>query len=158
MTFLARRHLVRAVSLGVAMGAASPALADEVLDITITVANSCAVTGDPIPFDTYYSGQSQALTAQGALQYTGCPVGTKIVLGDGQYGANNARNFNANGQLLPYQLYQDAAYSQAWTSAGYELPQDALLVGSIPVYARVVGGLTPPAGNYTDSVQINVTF
>ena len=158
MTVLSRNHLFAAAALGAAALVAAPAVAQELLDIKVKVANSCAVTGQAIDFGTYYRGQSADLPAEGALNLVGCPAGTIIVLGDGQFGGNGSRQLSAGGNFLPYRLYKDPAFSDEWQSAGLTLAED-VMNGSIPVYGVIAGGEDVSADeDYIDSVQINVTF
>ena len=157
MTALSRKLLVATISLAAILQVA-PAAGQEALDIKVKVANSCTVTGQAIDFGTYYRGQSAALTAEGALNLLGCPAGTRIVLGDGEWGNNGSRQLAAGGEFLPYGLYKDPNFSDEWQSAGLTLTED-VMNGSIPVYGRIPPGENASANeDYMDSVQIIVTF
>lgn len=63
-------------------------------------------------------------------------------------------------QAVTYGLYKDAARSQPWGSAGTQLVtgSGAGAAQNLPVYGRVLPQSTPPAGSYTDTVVVTVTY
>jgi spore coat protein U-like protein len=82
-------------------------------------------------------------------------------LDGGQNSASGTRNLKRTSgtQMLAYQLYRDAAYSQALgigqsVAVSYSDPTAIKL----PVYGRVQLTGTQPAGTYTDVVQVTVTW
>jgi len=82
-------------------------------------------------------------------------------LDGGQNNASGTRNLKRTGgtQVLAYQLYRDAAYSQAFgigqsVAVSYTDPTSIKL----PVYGRTQLTGTLPAGTYTDVVQVTVTW
>lgn len=88
-------------------------------------------------------------------------VALSMSVDGGQNSASGTRNLKRTGgtQVLAYQLYRDAAYSQSLgigqsVAVGYTDPTAIKL----PVYGRVQLTGTMPAGTYTDVVQVTVTW
>ncbi|PWC22955.1 spore coat protein U [Brenneria roseae subsp. roseae] len=82
----------------------------------------------------------------------------------GLHGGNSTQRYvmnTAGTHLLPYQLYRDAARTQVWGTDA-----SALNISSFPsatqtytVYARYFGASPyPPAGQYTDSITVSLTY
>jgi spore coat protein U-like protein len=57
-------------------------------------------------------------------------------------------------------LYKDAARTQLWeSSAGEQVTgSGAGTVQNLPVYGRIPPQATPPAGTYSDTVVVTVTY
>jgi len=71
------------------------------------------------------------------------------------------RMTSGSGATVTYELFRDAARSQIW---GNTVGTDTLAgtgtgaVQTLTVYGRVPAQATPAAGNYTDTVQVTVTY
>lgn len=79
----------------------------------------------------------------------------------GSYTATTRRMVSA-GRYVVYGLYQDAARSKPWgtnTGSGETLSGTGTgLTQSHTVYGRVAPQSAPPAGTYTDTVVVTVTY
>ena len=159
MTALSRHHLAAALALGAAALVAAPAVAQQgTLTLNATVANACSVNSPTMNFGTYYSGQSNDLPGQVDLEYTGCPAGTTIKLTGGENGNLNQRLLfsGQNSQSLTYSLFSDSSRQIAWSNDGVVVPEEG--DGILTVYAHIDRGQTKTAGNYADSVTIEMVF
>ncbi|WP_264651437.1 spore coat U domain-containing protein [Candidatus Symbiopectobacterium sp. NZEC151] len=167
-------------SLAVLLSLANPVSAVTVngsFDVTATLQNGClfGVNSSSSSNMGTLSFGSQSATAtnvdvvssagSGSIVVTCTPgASVSIALDYGANGGSSAQRYlkNSTGtRTLPYQLYRDAARSQVWGTGTL-----ALTVSSFPsttqtytVYARYFGATPlPAAGQYTDSVTINVTY
>ncbi|MDX5629272.1 MULTISPECIES: spore coat U domain-containing protein [unclassified Brenneria] len=101
----------------------------------------------------------------GSIVVTCTPgIAVSIELDYGLHGGDGERRYvmNTTGSaLLPYQLYRDAARTQVWGSDDL-----AMSISSFPattqtytVYARYFGASSlPPAGEYTDSITVSLSY
>jgi spore coat protein U-like protein len=123
----------------------------------------CAVTASDLDFGAYNSGGAQLLGTT-VLQST-CTPGTtyNVALNKGTTsgGTINQRKMASGSNTLNYQLYSDAAHSAIWgetvgtdtvVGSGTGLAQNHTVYGSIPA-AQLV-----PAGNYTDTITVTVSY
>ncbi|AMJ55756.1 MULTISPECIES: spore coat U domain-containing protein [Stenotrophomonas] len=152
-------------------GAAHAATDTTQFQVKITITESCdvhTVNASDIDFGTHVrSTGATPIDNQGALQLN-CSRGTpyQIALDPGlnasspTAAADNRRMTNADGGLVPYGLYRDAARTQFWgrvlgtnTVAGTGTAAQQ----SIPVYGRVAS-TDVPAGVYLDTVTATVTY
>lgn len=91
-----------------------------------------------------------------------CTHGTDYDIGldEGQHYAGGTRRMaDGNGNYVDYQLYQQASHATVWdkdnnTKAGSGNGQPE----NITVHGQVPAQTTPPAGQYQDIIQINVTY
>ncbi|MFN2461674.1 MAG: spore coat U domain-containing protein [Candidatus Velthaea sp.] len=106
-----------------------------------------------------------ASTATGSITVT-CTTGTpvsSITLDNGSNFASSSRNLKAGGAaVIAYGLYSDAGYSTAWGS-GVNFPAAATYTATASaavfnVYGKAPAGPTVPAGSYSDSVGVTVTY
>ena len=142
------------------------------MPVTATVEASCTVSATGVSFGSY-SGTS--VSANGSVTVT-CPGGIayKTSLNAGQHftgSASGARAMGSDaGNALTYFLYQDAAHATQWgdndvantyppgaslAGAGTGVAQTLTVFGAVPAST---GSLTPPAGSYSDTVTVTVTF
>jgi spore coat protein U-like protein len=142
------------------------------LTVTATVNSSCALTssgaasfGAYDPVNTNVSPSNPVvLTTSFQLQ---CTNGAKptILLGQGYYASPNSsdsspiRNMSdGKGDLLNYQLYTSADRTTIWDNATGVTQTATGLVQTLYVYGSVPGGQNVPAGNYSDTVVITVSY
>jgi spore coat protein U-like protein len=164
---------IRSIALGgiaIAALAATPAYAATAtssLSSSATVTSNCDVSTTAVAFGSVNVISGANVDATGGLSVT-CTSGTawsaSADAGAGT-GATMAVRKMANGaNLLNYALYTDSARSNVWGNAA-----DASTVkingtgtGSAQastIYARVPSGQTSlPAGSYSDSVTVTVTY
>ncbi|MCG8708091.1 spore coat protein U domain-containing protein [Brenneria sp. 4F2] len=107
-----------------------------------------------------------ASTVGGGSVVVTCTPGitVSIALDYGLHGGSSSQRYlmsTSGSRLLPYQLYRDSARTLVWGTG--EL---AMSIGAFPattqtytVYARYFGASPlPPAGEYTDSVTVSLTY
>jgi len=89
------------------------------------------------------------------------PDGYQISISDGLYAQGSDRHMRhaSNGDLIRYELYQDASRTQRWGSSAAERWSGPANSGQAhTVYARAFGGQNPSAGTYTDTVVVTVHY
>lgn len=95
-----------------------------------------------------------------------CTPGTSvtIALDYGVNGGSSTQRYvknTAGTRTLPYQLYHDAARTQVWGTGSLALSIAAFpsATQTYTVYARYFGATPlPPAGQYTDSITVSLTY
>jgi spore coat protein U-like protein len=130
------------------------------LAVTATVLTGCALTGGTLNFGQYISGQPTDLDITGTIGYANCS-GTLTFTLDGGGSANiNARQMSSGSNRLNYQIFRTPTRNAIWGTGGNA--NVVTLVGTqtatVGVYGRIPGGQTVPAGTYTDTVNITLTF
>lgn len=135
-------------------------------DVTLTIAGVCAI--DTVaPTGVAFGTQPSTATnvdAAGQLNVNCTPgIGYTIALNAGQNdggGGVASRAMAGDDDLVPYQLYQDAARSVVW---GETVGADTLAgsgtgdVQEIPVYGRVPSA-NFQAGSYLDTITATITY
>lgn len=131
-----------------------------------SVPNTCTLTPKPVP-DLNFGNVAGLITANVdrttsiGLQCTGRTPW--------QIGLNNGLNANgtvrrmrsAAGQFVTYEIYRDAARNQRW---GNTLNTDTLsgtgtgLSQSLTAHGRVAPQAAVPAGSYSDTITVTVTY
>lgn len=164
----AARLLSAGLCLVVAPG--TPAVTSSTFQVTAQIVAGCLVVGGVTAYGVLDFGTSSALstatlsTSLGGTTVTfQCTPGVALnmSLDGGQNSASGSRNLKRSGgtQLLAYQLYRDAAFSQSLgigssVAVSYSDPTAIKL----PVYGRTTLTGTLPAGTYTDVVQVTVSW
>ena len=166
-----RRGLSACLAGGALLLAAPlPAATTSTFQVTAQIVAGCLVVGGVTQYGTLNYGTQSALstgilsTSLGGTTVTfQCTPGVALSmsLDGGQNSASGTRNLKRTGgtQLLAYQLYRDAAYTQA-LGIGQSVTlsySDATAI-KLPVYGRTQLPGTLPAGTYTDAVQVTVTW
>lgn len=156
-----------------ALAAVSPMPLDAALSSTFlvnaTIQPGCLVVGGVTNYGALNFGSFSALastTANTALSGTTvtlqCTPGVTLTMAiNGGQNNNGSRNLKrgTGTNLLAYQLFSDAGYSQALginqtVNVAYSDPTAIKL----PVYARAQLAGNLPAGSYTDVLQVTLTF
>ncbi|MEZ5826231.1 MAG: spore coat U domain-containing protein [Geminicoccaceae bacterium] len=130
------------------------------LTVSATVASSCSLNSATLDFGTYSSGQSANLDSAGTIGFDNCEGNLTFELDGGQSGAVQSRTMASGGNTLTYQLFRDSNRTNIFGTGSNAL-QQLLLVpqsGTVPVYGRIPQGQAVPAGTYTDTVNITLTF
>lgn len=164
---------MRKIAFGFAAVAAvlaSPAFAataTNTMPVSVDVINSCTVAATPMAFGapTAIGGANIDTTSTITLACTNGAT-YDVALDNGLNSASGQRymsNGAATPTKIPYNVYKDAARSQAWGSttgtntaagtAGVSGLVSLVAYGRIPASATSVG-----AGSYTDTVTVTVTF
>ncbi|MGE3141999.1 MAG: spore coat U domain-containing protein [Hyphomonadaceae bacterium] len=132
--------------------------------VNATVIASCAVSANDLQFGNYNPVADSDLDAATTLSVA-CTNGTpfQIALGlGGGTGASTAARYMTNGaNTLAYTLYQDASRSTLWgETAGVDTKAGTGTGAavSIDVYGRAPMHQTAPAGAYSDTIVVTVTY
>ena len=131
------------------------------LAVSAVVQGSCGLTGGTLNFGTYTSGQTNNLDVEGQLAFANCPTGNLVFELDGGASGNvNARKMTSGGNNLTYQIYRNAGRSTVFGAGTNAYTEIRLIAGggTIPVYGRIPGSQSVPAGNYADNVNVTLTF
>ena len=132
----------------------------DVLTVTATVISACSLSGGSLTFGSYTSGQTSNADVDGTINYVNCSGTLTFALDGGTSGNINARQMSNGASRLNYQIYRDPTRSSIWGIGANAQTQILLETrnGSITVYGRIPGGQVVPAGTYTDTVNITLTF
>jgi spore coat protein U-like protein len=158
----------------VGSAAAGPTPQSGSLSVTATVSGSCIVLGpNALAFNAYDpvdTNFTTALTAQGTISVR-CTRGTlaHVQLSQGGAPATGStcgaplRQMSGTGtERLAYSLYRDSGRTQTWgCTAGTEQQFTSTasnVATSLDVYGRIPAGQDVAAGNYADTVTVDVTF
>lgn len=154
---MSRSHLV-GVSLALAFWACStPAHAEP----------GCSLDSLTGPAFGFYDPLSfQPTTTLGSINLCCTEMGSSSVLlelSTGHSGDATERSMVSGGNELVYNLFLDAAYAQVWGdgsngTARYEVAQPADGCTSLPVYGRMPARQPVPAGAYSDTLTVTLTF
>lgn len=136
--------------------------------VTATVINSCLVSANSLAFPTYDPTTTAATTGSSTLNVT-CTLGAPYTVAlsngsgtgaDATAGASGRKMTGSGATLLGYNLYQDAGFSQAWGTSGafLESGTGTGAVAALTVYGRVPASQLVTAGNYTDTINVTVSF
>lgn len=164
--------LRRTATIGVlaTAGLASPAFAQqdtENLAVSATVSENCVVATSPVAFGSVDVTLNANSDSTGGISVT-CTSGTAWTAtaddGAAPAGTLAVRQMASGINLLNYALYTDSARTSVWgdgvggttgtiTGTGTGTADEHI------VYARVPSGqTTAPAGSYTDTVVVTVTY
>lgn len=144
---------------------AAQAATTDTFDVKITITNECNISTAPTDID-FGSNSSQAaadITATGTFEVN-CTPNASYTLGldGGEAGDVNARMMSSGSETIAYQLYQDAGYTTPWGLAGSDRLGGTGTGSPVThtIYGRVAHGanINVPAGNYDDTVTLDVTF
>lgn len=124
--------------------------------VSATVQANCLVTADDLNFGSRGVLQT-AVTAVGEIRAR-CTPGTSYAVSLNENPADPDRREmrSSSGRAVIYSLFRNAQHSQPWRSTS---PRIATGTNEIfPVYGRVLPQPTPPAGRYSDTVIVTVTY
>jgi spore coat protein U-like protein len=134
------------------------------MDVKITIQNACDVTTvAPTTLDFGTQGPLTAAVDNTSTITVTCTSGADYNVGlDGGSAADVTARVMKNGtDSVAYQLYSDSGHSTVWgntigtdtvTSTGTGTQQTFTVYGEVPAQT------TPPAGTYTDTVAVTVTY
>lgn len=148
-----------------APGLALAATTTTTFNVTATVIDVCAVSAGNLSFGTYSPIAGSALDGTSTITVT-CSLGTAYNLrldgGTNGSGVSARQMLRASGtELMNYSLYRDPARTNNWgqtdntdtvSATGTGLNQDHTVYGRIPASENV------PAGSYSDTVTVTVSY
>ena len=128
--------------------------------------NTCTISATSVSFGTYDVFSTTDLTSTGSVTFNCHPKGPgiRVWLSKGLNAPTNApRKMASGGNLLNYDLCQDANCSTRWGDSTYPTeygPVDAPNNKDVTltVYGRIPAGQDVPAGTYTDRVTVTIDF
>jgi spore coat protein U-like protein len=158
-----------AATASVLLSAIAPAQAQAststaTIAVSASVLSSCGVTALPLAFGTYSPTQATNTTASTTIAVTctnGTPYNIGMGLGSGSGATVSARKMTAGSNTLTYNLYQDSGYSTQWgTTIGTntQTGTGSGLAQTITVYGSITALQSVPAGSYTDSITVTLTY
>lgn len=130
------------------------------MTVTATVLSSCALTGASLNFGEYVSGRTTNLDVDGQITYSNCSGRLTFELNGGQSGNVNARAMRNGANSLNYQLFRNPTRTAIFGTGTNAQSVDQLIPGNgqVIVYGRIPSGQSVPAGTYTDTVTVTLTF
>jgi spore coat protein U-like protein len=147
-----------------ALAGAQDQAAAATLEVTATVPNACAVESGSLDFGTYQAGpQAPSVRGSGGfnVQCT-LPASVEIKLdgglNDGAGGNSRAMKGPGNNNYLNYSLFEGSRFSMPWDPGVGMLYTVDSGANEIVVNGVVDGGQTVQGGDYSDTVQIIMTF
>jgi spore coat protein U-like protein len=148
---------------------ATPALADSKqtsLGVSATVNANCTVSANAVGFGDVDTLSASAVNGSGSVVVT-CTNGTGWTaaadIGAGSGATFATRRMTVSGNTLNYTLYRDSGRTQVWgDGTGSTFTVAGTGSGSaqtITVYGQIPGGQSSaPAGLYTDTVGVTITY
>ncbi len=130
------------------------------LAVSATVLSGCSLVSGTLNFGDYIAGQTGDLDVEGEIQFANCSGTIVFELDGGGSGNVNARQMASGSDRLDYQIFRTPTRNANWGQGGDALSVELFTPqsGSVSVYGRIPGGQSVPAGNYTDTVNITLTF
>ena len=145
---------------------ASAGTATAPLNVSATVTANCTITTTPLAFGNVNTLSGSNVDGTGGLSIS-CTNGTAWAasagVGAGSGATYGSRRMTAGTDLLDYNIYTDSGRTTVWgdDSGATDLigGTGTGLAQSVTVYGRVgLGQTSVPAGNYTDTVSVTVTY
>lgn len=146
------------------------------IGVALTVTSACVVNGAtqyqsnlgsigdinfPDQPGIFGDVDGQLVGSLGTMQVLCSPgVAPQLTIGAGANDAAGRRQMVSNGNLVGYRLFRDAQRtSELAIGASIALGTATSTPFSVPIYARVSNaGAALPAGRYTDTVQVTLTW
>lgn len=148
--------------------------------VTHSHADTCSVASSLLAFGTYSSpngvlkdsATTIAVTClgQGLLGLLTCPVAYSVSLSTGNAGGYSPRRLNSGANTLQYNIYTNVGRTTVWgngTGGSSSVPGSASSAGLLAcqqtttnhtVYGRIPALQNVPAGGYSDTIIVTVTY
>jgi len=144
------------------MQTAFASTATNTISVSATVVNTCTVNTTTLTFGSYTGA---LLATSGGITLT-CTSGTAETIGldagaNGAHAVGTTRAMANGGSYLSYEIYQDSGHTTVWGSSGLaaETATGTGTQQTLQAYGKIPAGeLTAPAGSYTDTVNVTVTY
>jgi spore coat protein U-like protein len=156
---------------GAALGLATPEAAlagtqSTTMGVSATVTANCSVSTSAVGFGSINPLAGSSFDATGSVTVTcttGAPWTVAADAGGGSGATLTTRRMTANGNTLNYALYTDSGRITIWgDGSGATARLSGTGTGSaqsLTVYGRVPSGQgSVPAGGYSDTVNVTVTY
>lgn len=165
MNFQTASRLVGLLALAALGKAALAATATTTFDVTATVADTCSISASNLAFGAYDPGAGD-LNGTTTIVAT-CTEDTtyNIGLDTGDNGASATTTTRAMDDsltnYLDYELYQDSSRTTVWgETVGTDTVSQTSAGGdeSHTVYGQIPGSQFVPAGSYSDTINVTITY
>lgn len=145
-------------------GGAHAATDTDTMTVTATVISSCSVTADDLALGDYDPVDASPLAAATTIDVI-CTNGTDFSIGlDEGAGAGASvatRKMTSGADTLNYSLYRDASHTDLWgETEGVDTVDDTGTgaVQTFDVYGLIPAAQSAPAGAYSDTINVTVTY
>lgn len=147
--------------------------AQDISEISIQIVQGCVLDNGSggNAFGTVSFGEHSSLLngvntistpANGSIGLRCSPnLSFRVELGNGQNGSGSNRQLlnSLTNELIPYQLFQDAARSLVWDSTNAVTGTASGQQQWLPIYGAISPqASTPSAGQYRDSIEVLLVF
>lgn len=136
----------------------------DTIAVSATVISSCNVDASDLPFGDYDPVSAGPLDAATTVDVT-CTSGTSYVValdeGLGAGATVAVRRMTGGADVLQYSLYRNAGRTNVWgETAGIDTVAGTGtgLAQTLNVYGRAPANQTAPAGSFSDTVTVTVTY
>ncbi|MFJ3486432.1 spore coat U domain-containing protein [Pseudomonas sp. NPDC090202] len=178
MQAVVSRLAVTALALGLVGGAQAATTVTGQITSSLILTSACLVNGSAatsgLNFGTLNFGTTgslfttatgQVLAGGGGAMSIQCSAGSTPVLKvragahDGQIAGGSRALADASSNFVPYDLYTDAGFSTLLPIDGtVALGASTGAAQTVNLYGRAVGRPGLPAGTYTDTIAVELTF
>ena len=178
MNGLISRVLLALTTLAWVSGAQAATTVTGQISASLILINSCLVNGvggttglnfGALNFGTantlYTEADGQVLGGGGAPLSIHCSAGTSPVLpitsgaNDGKSTGGTRALADGAGHFAPYDIYTDAAHTQILANNGtINLAASTGVAQTVSIYGKSPGKVGLPAGTYTDTIAVTLTF
>ena len=143
------------------------------LPLSAQAVANCSVTASGVVFGNYIYSNPTATDATGNVAVSCSILGLlsllvsyDIRLSTGASNSFATRKMASGANLLNYNLYTTAGLSSVWGdgTSGSSIISDGYLLGLLttarnyPIYGRIPAGQNVPAGVYSDTIIVTVTY
>jgi spore coat protein U domain-containing protein, fimbrial subunit CupE1/2/3/6 len=158
------KHLGAALVLTFALATAPASRAATVtatMPVSAVVVASCAVQADPLDFGNYSGLKLAQQTTLSVVCSRDTAYNVGLNAGTGTGATTTTRVMTGGTGTLDYQLFQNAAHTTNW---GNTVGNDTVegrgsgLEQTLTVYGQIPSGQFPPAGSYSDTITVTVTY
>jgi spore coat protein U-like protein len=178
MQYVTSRLVISALGLALMTGANAATTITGQVTSTLVLTSSCQVNGttasNGATFGTLNFGTANSLFGQADAQVLGggggamsilCSSGTSPVIKvragshDGAASGGTRALADGAGHFVPYDLYTDAGHSNLLAIDGtVSLATSTGTAQAVNIYGRATGVAGLPAGTYTDTIAVELTF
>jgi spore coat protein U-like protein len=150
------------------------AVAQQAIPVSTTVSESCVISSTPLNFGPYDpTANNNRLRAQSLItvKCTNGGASKRVALGEGKNPTSGStcasplrRMISPQGDFLSYQIYVNASENIPWghcvnNSMVLVPPSTSSLVAQeVPVFGAVLANQDAQKGNYTDTLNIRISF
>lgn len=152
------------ITAAASLAFAAPALAEEdttTFQVTATVNDSCTIEATDLAFGVYdpNTGDSDSTSTITATCTEGADYEIGLDAGSGTSGSTTRAMDDTTGNFLDYELYADSSRNDIWDEATTkDNPSATGGVNDHIVYGRIPGEQYVPAGEYSDIINVTITY